>query len=339
MADSLRPKRRNAVFGLVGFWAGVPAVAPASAGRRNERMDEVKGKHEVRRRSVDAELWRTAFARKGEMRFSAFGFWAGVPAVAPASAGRRNERMDEVKGKHEVRRRSVDAELWRTAFARKGEMRFSAFGFWAGVPAVAPASAGRRNERMDEVKGKHEVRRRSVDAELWRTAFARKGEMRFSAFGFWAGVPAVAPASAGRRNERMDEVKGKHEVRRRSVDAELWRTAFARKGEMRFSAFGFWAGVPAVAPASAGRRNERMDEVKGKHEVRRRSVDAELWRTAFARKGEMRFSAFGFWAGVPAVAPASAGRRNERMDEVKGKHEVRRRSVDAELWRTAFARK
>src|ERR1700721_231185 len=146
MPDSLRPKRRNAVFGLVGFWAGVPAVAPASAGRRNERMDEVKGKHEVRRRSVNAELWRTAFARKGEMRFSAFGFWAGVPAVAPASAGRRNERMDEVKGKHEVRRRSVNAELWRTACARKGEMRFSAFGFWAGVPAVAPASAGRRLE-------------------------------------------------------------------------------------------------------------------------------------------------------------------------------------------------
>jgi hypothetical protein len=34
MADSLRPKRRNAVLELVGFLAGVPPVAPASAGRR-----------------------------------------------------------------------------------------------------------------------------------------------------------------------------------------------------------------------------------------------------------------------------------------------------------------
>jgi hypothetical protein len=36
MADSLRPKRRNAVFELPRSWAGVPAVAPASAGRRLE---------------------------------------------------------------------------------------------------------------------------------------------------------------------------------------------------------------------------------------------------------------------------------------------------------------
>src|ERR1700722_8890291 len=35
-ADSPRPKRRNAVLELVRFWAGVPAVAPASAGRRLE---------------------------------------------------------------------------------------------------------------------------------------------------------------------------------------------------------------------------------------------------------------------------------------------------------------
>ena len=47
-------------------------------------------------------------------------------------------------------------------------------------------------------------------------------------------------------------------------------------------------------------------------EVRRRSTDAELWRTAFARQDEMPFSTLvGFWAGVPAVAPASAGRRLE----------------------------
>src|SRR5580698_6387460 len=46
------------------------------------------------------------------------------------------------------------------------------------------------------------------------------------------------------------------------------------------------AGVPAVAPASAGRRK---NEVEGKQEVRRRSTDAELWRTAFARWEQIRF--------------------------------------------------
>jgi hypothetical protein len=105
-------------FRLVGFRAGVPAVAPASAGRRK---NEVQGKQEVRRRSDGAELWRTAFARMAERGFRPVGFRAGVPAVAPASAGRRR---NEVQGKQEVRRRSPDAELWRTAFARMTERGF-----------------------------------------------------------------------------------------------------------------------------------------------------------------------------------------------------------------------
>src|SRR6202021_778726 len=132
----LKVNMRSAAVRLTPNYGGQPSPEKAKCGFRScwllgwrasrssgvsRAKAEVKGKHEVRRRSVDAELWRTAFARKGEMRFSAFGFWAGVPAVAPASAGRRNERMAEVKGKHEVRRRSVNAELWRTAFARKGE--------------------------------------------------------------------------------------------------------------------------------------------------------------------------------------------------------------------------
>jgi hypothetical protein len=52
-----------------------------------------------------------------------------------------------------------------------------------------------------------------------------------------------------------------------------------------------------------------VHEAKAKQEVRRRSAEAELWRTAFARgKDQICFS---LKAGLPAVAPASAGRRLE----------------------------
>src|SRR6202795_4020139 len=89
MADSLPPTGTNAILGLVGFLAGVPAVAPASAGRSNRDFGP-EGKT-ARRRSTDAERWRTAFARLEQTRYSALlAFWAGVPAVAPASAGRSN---------------------------------------------------------------------------------------------------------------------------------------------------------------------------------------------------------------------------------------------------------
>jgi hypothetical protein len=36
------PDGTNAIFGLAGFWAGVPAVAPALAGRRNEEKMTLK---------------------------------------------------------------------------------------------------------------------------------------------------------------------------------------------------------------------------------------------------------------------------------------------------------
>jgi hypothetical protein len=62
MADSLRPVRTNTISGHACL-AGVPAVAPASAGRRSEEKMKPKVNMEVRRRSDDAELWRTAFAR------------------------------------------------------------------------------------------------------------------------------------------------------------------------------------------------------------------------------------------------------------------------------------
>ena len=81
-------------------------------------------------------------------------------------------------------------------------------------------------------------------------------------------------------------MKVKQEVRRRSAESELWRTAFARREQMRYSAlltFGWRASRSSGSRAKA--------EVKGKREARRRSAGAELWRTAFARKGEMRFLA------------------------------------------------
>ena len=160
------------------------------------------------------------------------------------------------------------------------------------MPAVAPASAGPNKET---------VRRRSDDAELWRTAFARLNQIRlFGLADFLAGVPAVAPASAGRRLMN----NGPPPFGRRRTMADSLRPT----NQMRlFELVGFLAGVPAVAPASAGRRLNRSQKT-----VRRRSDDAELWRTPFARRDRIRYSTLlTFWAGVPAVAPASAGRRLE----------------------------
>jgi hypothetical protein len=79
------------LLNLVGS-GGLPAVTPASAWRRlnygRQPSPETKGVFDL------------------------------VRLKAGVSAGRSK---NEVEGKQEVRRRSTDAELWRTAFARETE--------------------------------------------------------------------------------------------------------------------------------------------------------------------------------------------------------------------------
>ena len=137
------------------------------------------------------------------------------------------------------------------------------------------------------------VRRRSGDAELWRTAFARMEQKRYSAW--WAsGWRASRSSGVSRAEARIEEIKGKQEVRRRSDDAELWRTAFARMEQKRYLAW--WALGWRASRSSGVSRAEARKERKLK--VNRRSAavrtDAELWRTAFARMEQKRYSAW--WA-------------------------------------------
>jgi hypothetical protein len=59
------PERRKRFWTL--FKLGWRASRSSGVSRAKERRkNEVKGKDEVRRRSDDAELWRTAFARETE---------------------------------------------------------------------------------------------------------------------------------------------------------------------------------------------------------------------------------------------------------------------------------
>jgi len=67
------------------------------------------------------------------------------------------------------------------------------------------------------------------------------------------------------------------------------------------------------------------NDVNVKHAVRRRSAEAELWRTALLRQGlNTLFDLGSPEAGVPAVAPAIAGRTND-VNVTHGSADVRLR--------------
>jgi hypothetical protein len=111
--ECLLTSSNDAVFGLVGFWAGVPAVAPASTGRRQNEVEakHEKAKQEVRCRSDGVELWRTAFARREQKRCSAL---LAFRLACSRSSGVSRAKA-EVKVKHEVRRMLLGGKRLETS--------------------------------------------------------------------------------------------------------------------------------------------------------------------------------------------------------------------------------
>ena len=99
-----RPNKLQVAMGHTWLCGGVFGKANVIALRMRYGTNDVNVKHAVRRRSAEAELWRKALFRQGlNTLFDLGSPEARVPAVAPAFAGRR---LDEVKAKQEVRRRS-----------------------------------------------------------------------------------------------------------------------------------------------------------------------------------------------------------------------------------------